>query len=176
MFHFELCIWTVPHSCFSVIMCEVIKLWIILYEDHNELLNQTTLILKTIFSSQYICLIRWLLERIVPPYVLFYLCVCACVCSLLGSQERFLSARRCSPARPPAAGDRWALLHPNLNPTNQTAPTSRIPSHPWLYQPDQQGAACFFISLVWLKFTAVRCHGYTKDINTNRSWHKTHKP
>lgn len=93
---------------------------------------------STLFS-QYICLKQLLLERILPPCVLF----CLCVCSLLGSQDRFLSARQCSPALPPAAGDRSAL-HPNPpTPTNQQAPTSRIPSHPWLYQPDQQKAACF---------------------------------
>lgn len=92
------------------------------------------------------------------PSICAGLCVCLCafVCSPLGSQDRFRSACRCSPARPPAAGDRSALWHPQPNPPpHQLAPTFRILSRRCLYQPDQQGAACFFISLVWHKCPSI---------------------
>lgn len=86
------------------------------YELETKLLNSISNNCRTIFSSEYICLIWWLPERVVPTYVLLCLCVAACVCSLLSSQDRFWIVWCCSPARPPAAGDRSTLRHPNLTP------------------------------------------------------------
>lgn len=54
-----------------------------------------------------------------PSDVLFCLCLCSCVGSLLGSQDRF---RRRSPALPPAAGDRSALWYPDPSPRRHHQP------------------------------------------------------
>lgn len=54
---------------------------------------------------------------------------------------------------------------------HQLAPTFRIPACPWLYQADQQGAACFFTSLVRVKFTLMQHHHAQEDTNSI-SWNK----
>lgn len=62
-------------------------------------------------------------------------CVCAvlfvCVCSLLCSQGRFLSTWRCSPALPPAAGDRSVLWLPSPLPQVLVLLVSALLLHEW---------------------------------------------
>lgn len=69
---------------------------------------------------------------------------CLCLCSLLGSQDRFLSARQSSPVPPPAAGGSISpspLNNPHHHRPKWQAPTFRNPS--WLYLPHQQNSCLF---------------------------------
>lgn len=88
-----------------------------------------------------------------PSDVLFCLCLCSCVGSLLGSQDRF---RRRSPALPPAAGDRSALRYPDPSPRRHHQPpppeSQPIPSLDESTRPTG-GAACFLISAMQVKKT-----------------------
>ena len=122
--------------------------------DHNEQLNQILSHSPNYFFLESARLSDPMIAGAESPSdVLFCLRLCSRVGSLLGSQDRF---RRRSPALPPAAGDRSALLVPwPIPPSPPPAPTPRIPSHPipgWIKQTNR-GAACFLISVMQVKKT-----------------------
>lgn len=119
---------------------------------------------KLFFSTQYICLIRWLLERMVPPYVLF----CLCVCSLLGSQDRFRSARRLFCSSATCSWGSISSLAPELYNPPLTGPHLHNPI-PSLAVSTRPTGGCLFLHFSGLSQVHIRT--MSKDTNTCISGH-----
>lgn len=92
-----------------------------------------------------------LLRELTLPSPLPHPCArfCLCVCRSLCSQSRFASARHCSPALPPAAGDRSAL--------RLSSPLPQSPNQPGPPSISSSSMACLCISLTWVALECMLC-------------------